>query len=96
MKTGHWILLAGVAAAGLFAFKYRAKIKNLVAPDPTVTTLAGATWGAAQDVPGTVTGAVNGLTSSSDSSYDPTTASPAMNAALTGAGAGLDAGGVDA
>jgi hypothetical protein len=92
MKATHWLLLAGVAVGGFFAWKYRANIMATVAPDPTVSTLAGATYGSAQDVPGTITSAVQGIggTGSSSSSYDPASAGPAMNAALTGAGAGLN------
>lgn len=83
MKSHHWLLLGAVAVGGYFVWKYRANIMATVAPDPTVSTLAGSTWGDAQDVPGTVTGAVNG-TGSPNGGYDPLTADPASNSALTG------------
>ncbi len=99
MKPLHLVLLAGLAVGGYFAWKYRAKILGTVAPDPTVSTIAGNTYGGAQDVPGTITGAYSSSPSGSGSSgsYNPLTSSPAMNSALTGALGGVSyAGGMDA
>lgn len=82
MRSHHWFLLGALAVGGYFAWKYRANIMAAVAPDPTVTSLAGSTFDGAQDVPGTITGAMN-RTGSASSSYDPLTGTPAQNAALT-------------
>ncbi len=99
MKPIHLVILAAIAAGGYFAYKYRAQLLGTVAPDPTVSTIAGNTFGGAQDVPGTITGAsMSSPTSySSSGSYNPLTSSPAMNAALTGALGNVSyAGGMDA
>lgn len=81
MKSHHWLLLGAVVVGGFFAWKYRGRIMSAIAPDPTVTTLAGSTYGDAQDVPGTITNAVNG-TAAGDANYNP--GMPSDNSALTG------------
>lgn len=100
MKALTLVTLAGVAIGGYFAWKYRAQLLGTVTPDPTVSTIAGNTYGGAQDVPGTITGAYSSSPSGSSSSsggYNPLTSSPAMNSALTGAlGVSSYAGGMDA
>lgn len=92
MKPVHLVLLAGVAIGGFFAWKYRAKLLGTVTPDPTVSTIAGSTYGSAMDVPGNITGALSSSPtpgSASSGNYDPLTSSPAMNSALTGAFGGV-------
>ncbi len=96
----HWLMLAGLAVGGYFAWKYRAQLLGTVTPDPTVSTIAGNTYGGAQDVPGTITGAYSSSPTGSGGSsgnYNPLTSSPAMNSALTGALGNVSyAGGMDA
>lgn len=88
MKATHWLILAGLAVGGYFVWKNRAKLIAAVAPDPTVQTLAGSTYGGAQDVNGNIGAALNGMATGADQAA-PT--DPALNLALTSSGAGLDA-----
>ena len=91
MKAIGLLMLGALGVGAFFAWKYRARLLGTVSPDPTVSTIAGNTFGGAQDVPGTITGAAMSAPTSYSSSagYNPTTSSPAMNAALTGALGGV-------
>lgn len=100
MKPLHWLMLGALAVGGYFAWKYRAQLLGTVSPDPTVSTIAGNTFGTAQDVPGTITGATMSSpigTSGASANYNPMTSPPAMNSALTGMLGGTSyAGGMNA
>lgn len=80
MKVANIVLLAGVAVGGYLLWKNRAKLIARIAPDPTVQTIAGSTYGGAQDVNGNIGAALGGLATSALSNYF---SPPADNSALT-------------
>lgn len=87
MKATNWLILGALAVGGYFVWKNRATLIATVMPDPTVQTVAGASYGGAQDVPGNISAALQGVGGGGGQT---TPTDPALNAALTGSGAGLD------
>lgn len=81
MKAMHLVALGVLAVGGYLIWKNRAKLAAAISPDPTVQTLAGSTYGGAQDVNGNIGAALGGLATSALSNYF---SAPADNSALTG------------
>lgn len=81
MKAMHLVALGALAVGGYLLWKNRAKLVAAVAPDPTVQTIAGSTYGGAQDVNGNIGAALGGMATQALSNYF---SAPADNPALTG------------